>query len=459
MRMVGILSKHCKKVAGQDIEIHRLSGFDERFDTFWKRAAKEIRVAVIRDCQYLNWRYIDKPLGNYVILSAAQGKELLGFCVVEIIDTPTSKTAAIVELLVLPEELQAGYALLSKACLTAKENNCWQIQCWMLPEHKRYTNLLKHSGFVFFGNRLFPSLLRYTTSFIIRTNPGIEYIARHPESRELVRYNGRSRLLLAMRILMYHEIVADQPHEIHAVSVDQFTAQMYWLHQAGYTTASFDFLSLSSMKSRAVSTQKSIIITFDDGYLDNFTNALPVLDELNFRATLFITSGFLDSTSKWREGPFANTPMLNRQQVREMDQMGMQIGSHSLSHPDLTRLPLKILEWELHQSRDELEQVIGKPVDTFAYPYSRYNKQTIEFLKVLRYQLACTYNPGYVGLAGSKQFELQKMKIIATNSIKDFQMKVRGSPIRLLAQYLRKFEKNAQKLCSLRPIETKFKSG
>jgi peptidoglycan/xylan/chitin deacetylase (PgdA/CDA1 family) len=242
---------------------------------------------------------------------------------------------------------------------------------------------------------------------------------------------------------MYHEIVSGEPQEIHAVSVAQFTSQMNWLQQNGYTIVGFES-QLSNDLRNILFPQKSVVLTFDDGYLDNYTNALPVLQQLGISATFFLIGGYIGSTSKWRKGNLSTTPLLNLQQVREMDRMGMQFGSHSMTHSDLTTLIPETLKQEISQSRNELEQALGKTVDTFSYPYSRYNSLTIECLKAHKYRLACTFQPGYVGRAGSKQFELQRIGIIATDSLKNFTMKVRGSLTKQLSWYLHAFEKRTK---------------
>jgi hypothetical protein len=107
-----------------------------------------------------------------LILLAERGKQLLGLCVLSLNDFRGARVAAVLEFLVLPDELQAGNALLSGASNYAKEHGCWQLQCWMLPQHKFYTNMFRNNGFVFSTNRLLPRDLRHTTSFIIRTKPG-----------------------------------------------------------------------------------------------------------------------------------------------------------------------------------------------------------------------------------------------------------------------------------------------
>jgi peptidoglycan/xylan/chitin deacetylase (PgdA/CDA1 family) len=243
---------------------------------------------------------------------------------------------------------------------------------------------------------------------------------------------------------MYHEIVSCDPQEIHAVSVANFSSQITWLQENGYTFIGLES-NLSSYLRDVLLPQKLIVLTFDDGYSDNYTNALPVLRQRGIPATFFLVVGHIGGTSKWRQGSLSTTPLLNWRQVREMDQMGMRFGSHTMNHQDLTALTSQTLSLELSQSRKELEHALGKTVDIFSYPYSRCNSLTTAYLKSHGYRLACTYQPGYVGGAGSDQFELQRIGIIAADSLEDFSKKIRSSLAKRFSGYLRILKKNLKK--------------
>jgi peptidoglycan/xylan/chitin deacetylase (PgdA/CDA1 family) len=105
-----------------------------------------------------------------------------------------------------------------------------------------------------------------------------------------------------------------------------------------------------------------VVITFDDGYEDFFAEALPVLRQNGFTATLFVVPGFLE-----RDG------YMTAQQVQQTSQMGITIGAHTVDHLDLTKVPLSAARTEIEASRVELRDLTGQPVDDFAYPYGRYN--------------------------------------------------------------------------------------
>jgi peptidoglycan/xylan/chitin deacetylase (PgdA/CDA1 family) len=234
-----------------------------------------------------------------------------------------------------------------------------------------------------------------------------------------------------MHILMYHEITAKDPSDVHAICVQHFIEQMGWLRQAGYRVISLAEWVKASQSRKAMSSSEAdattVAITFDDGYQDNYTLALPVLLEYNFPATIFLASGLIEATSRWRSGALANSLMLTWAQVLEMSSLGIEFGSHTATHADLTRLNQETIDEELRASRRQIEQQLGRPVELFAYPYSRSTTGIKQQVRTAGYQAACTYRPFYVGRAGRDPFELQRIGILATDTLPDFKAKLQGS--------------------------------
>jgi len=230
---------------------------------------------------------------------------------------------------------------------------------------------------------------------------------------------------------MYHEIVQGEPQEIHAVSVTAFYEQMKWLRDNDYKVVKLaDWINPDvSIKPK---NKKIIAITFDDGYLDNYTNAWPILDEFGYTATIFLVSDYVGETSAWREGALSHAPLLGWDQTREMSAAGITFGSHSATHPDLSALVRDDEQKELLRSKEQIEEHIAEPVDTFSYPFSLYNPATMSLVKETGYKAACTYQPFYVGDAGRNPFELQRTGILANDNLEYFSDKVRGSLSRQL---------------------------
>lgn len=246
-----------------------------------------------------------------------------------------------------------------------------------------------------------------------------------------------------MRILMYHEITPSQPTEIHAVWVEQFAAQMAWLNHAGYQVVQLQDWIANPQARAHVDSRKAIAITFDDGYLDNYTIALPILEQYHFSATIFLATGYIGKTSAWRSGQEANTPMLDWHHVYEMSQRQIRFGTHTVNHVDLLKLDLDCAQQELFLSRQQLAQKLGKPVILFSYPYSQVNNAVKQLVISAGYAAACTYEPDYAGEAGKDIYQLNRIGILATDSMQDFVAKIRGSWRKQMLWYKRVIRKYA----------------
>jgi peptidoglycan/xylan/chitin deacetylase (PgdA/CDA1 family) len=238
-----------------------------------------------------------------------------------------------------------------------------------------------------------------------------------------------------MKILEYHGIVSARPKEIHAVHASDFAAQMAWLKQNGYRVAP---LSAWISRSEGWRSSNTVAITFDDGYQDNYENALPVLMELGYPATIFLSTDLIGHTSRWRNisiempNPASEAAMLTWDQVIDMAEQGIEFGSHTASHTDLTALAPDEVDYEIRTSRQTIEEHLGLPVRFFSYPYSRSNLAIQRQVQEAGYLAACTYLPFYVGQAGKNPFELQRIGILAEDKLDDFSQKIKAHPRRRL---------------------------
>jgi peptidoglycan/xylan/chitin deacetylase (PgdA/CDA1 family) len=238
-----------------------------------------------------------------------------------------------------------------------------------------------------------------------------------------------------MRTLMYHQIVDGEPNEIHAVSAQQFAAQMHWLREAGFQVVSLE--DWWQMREIAAVPRNAVALTFDDGYQDNYTVAWPLLQELDLPATIFLVTGSVGGTSGWHQGVLSRTPMLSWAQIREMARSGIAFGAHTVTHAPLTSLDIGAARWEISESRDQLQQALGLPVLSMAYPFSQYDSQVKSLVAECGFRLACTYRPGYVGTAGGDVMALERIGILATDTLVAFKDKVRGA-MRLRAAWIRR---------------------
>ena len=231
-----------------------------------------------------------------------------------------------------------------------------------------------------------------------------------------------------MRILMYHEVVEGEPEELHAVSKGQFRLQMRWLHEAGYTSMALsDWLSAGPGKSRNLTAARGVIITFDDGYRDNYHTAWPIMQEFGLGATIFLVAGRMGQTGAWRPGALGRAPLLTLSEAREMSRAGVRFGSHTVNHADLSNLEPAAVEQELRASRQMIEQTLGQPVDTLGYPYSRFTRSVKDMVRQAGYRVACSSPTGYVGAANSDPYDLRRITVLAEDHLDDFAKKVSGN--------------------------------
>ncbi|HZC62646.1 MAG TPA: polysaccharide deacetylase family protein [Streptosporangiaceae bacterium] len=190
-------------------------------------------------------------------------------------------------------------------------------------------------------------------------------------------------------VLMYHSV---EPYEadpyLVTVSPPRFAQQMHWLARRGLRGTSVRDL----LAARAAGAGKGLVgLTFDDGYADFARHALPVLQRFGFGATVFVIAGRLGGDNAWDpEGP--RKPLMGARQVRDLAQAGIEIGSHGLRH---IRLPAArdVLAEEVGDSRRILQEVTGKPVSGFCYPYGDLDSDAVARVRDTGYDYGCAIWP------------------------------------------------------------------
>jgi len=190
-------------------------------------------------------------------------------------------------------------------------------------------------------------------------------------------------------ILMYHYI-SDPPRDANDIRRDlslagpDFELQLRYLVNEGYHSISMQDLIMHIRQGTPLP-EKPIVLTFDDGYKDAFTVAFPLLKKYGFTGTFFIFTQPLDKE---------NRDYLSWQEVELMSAAGMEIGSHSASHPDLRKQPDDALVAEIVDSKKEIESHIHKPVLSFCYPANTYNSRVIQLVQEAGYWAAVTTQQG-----------------------------------------------------------------
>lgn len=214
-------------------------------------------------------------------------------------------------------------------------------------------------------------------------------------------------------MLMYHSIVDGTriPEWPWAVSLSRFREQLDFLEQQGWKTITMADLVLSP---NAI-TEKTVVITFDDGYVDN----LFAVDELNKRemcASWFIVSNTVGIKPSWPDDGRPEGRLLNERELRTMQSRGMEVGSHTMNHARLPELNDSVLFNELTGSKNKLEDILGCSVTSFAYPYGVFDERCATAVCDCGYSAACTTRTGWA-LRDQDPFRLRRLTVFNTDTV------------------------------------------
>lgn len=214
-------------------------------------------------------------------------------------------------------------------------------------------------------------------------------------------------------VLNYHE-VQDNVNNPLALSIAEFDEQMAYLSKHGYHSITPDEL-LSYLQNDIPLPDKSVLITFDDGYRNNYINAYPILKKYGFTATIFLITDVVGH----------NDWYLDWEQVKEMQQAGFVFGSHTLSHVPLVALSNEEALFQLKKSKEGIEWRLGVPVEYFAYPTGAYNENTRQLVKQAGYKAAFSVDFGRVG-KNSNIYSLERVPIFKSKlSFHDFYLRLK----------------------------------
>ncbi len=176
--------------------------------------------------------------------------------------------------------------------------------------------------------------------------------------------------LCVVPILLYHAVSAAPGSQIAPFSVppDEFRRHLDVLTEGGYTSVTFGDLVRGELDGIGPpDADRRVVLTFDDGYADFAQAALPALRERSLVSTLFVTTGWLEGRGRREPGP--TDRMLAWSQLTELLECGVEVGAHSHSHPQLDTLTAGALRNELERPRSLLQEALGRPVDSVAYPH------------------------------------------------------------------------------------------
>jgi peptidoglycan/xylan/chitin deacetylase (PgdA/CDA1 family) len=192
-------------------------------------------------------------------------------------------------------------------------------------------------------------------------------------------------------ILTYHKIDIQNELGINVVSPQNFYEQMRFLNEQGYQTITFRDILVDNIP------EKPVIITFDDGYSSVYEEALPNLEKFNFTAVIFIITHFVGKWNTW-DANLTKTHFrhLNTQQILQLSEYGMEIGSHGMTHRAFTFLNDQIVQTELIKSREKIKDICGKEPITVAYPFGIQNVIIQQKIVEAGYSFGCVNLWGFI---------------------------------------------------------------
>ncbi len=234
-----------------------------------------------------------------------------------------------------------------------------------------------------------------------------------------------SRKKYEVPVLLYHRIITDSAqagkHGTY-ITLRKLEEHFKYLKRNNYTPITFKDLSLIN---RFDPDKKYVILTFDDGYRDNYTLLTPLLDKYKFKAVIYVVTDKAENS--WDLKDEGRTfPLLTREQILEMSRHGVEFGAHTMNHVDLTQVGVEEAWKEITGSKKYLQDLLGKDVKTFAYPYGKVNEAVKELVRKAGFK----YGIGTVDGPLSMQEDLLNIRRIVIHpdtGIFRFARKVKGN--------------------------------
>jgi len=213
---------------------------------------------------------------------------------------------------------------------------------------------------------------------------------------------------ITVPILLYHHIDTSPTDSRYYVNPEKFEEEIKLLHDWGYSTIT----TVQLIQAITLGTKlppRPMLITFDDGHLDNYTTAFPIMQKYGFTGVLYLVYNYLDTDQ-----------YMNTVQVLEMVHAGWEVGSHSINHYDLTKLTEDKQHREIVESRQLFEQKLGIPILTFAYPFGYKNPAVLDYAHFAGY-IGAMGASGYTPAQGTwNLYNLQRVEIKGTEDAKTF---------------------------------------
>lgn len=245
-------------------------------------------------------------------------------------------------------------------------------------------------------------------------------------------------LFFLFKIPGHHHCVVLYYHSILESEKEKFIRQINCLSNKYF------FVSLGSLYT--INSKKNLIsITFDDGLSSILKNALPELIKRKIPTTIFIPAAKIGSNPNWeqkRQEIYSDDRILNRDEIKDLSDQGIEIGSHTLHHTDLRNVSSEVARKELNLSKSILEEIIGKKVVSFSFPYGSYNDELITLAFDCGYSFVYTTQPEIISLP-TKRRMFGRIGVDPSDSLFELKLKAAGaySWLPIASRYKKKIKK------------------
>ena len=230
-------------------------------------------------------------------------------------------------------------------------------------------------------------------------------------------------------VIMYHRVINKSENEgIYGTYIyeDIFRKHLQYLKDKNYTVITFKDLDKIGWRNRFEKGKKYIILTFDDGYKDNYDLAFPILKEFDFKATIFLMGRSTYNEWDVKAGGEIEFPLMSVEMIKEMQDYGIEFGAHTFNHPKINTLSNEEIAHQIVDVRKPLEEKIGKEIITFAYPYGILNDYAKEMAKKAGYTFALATDSGSVCLSDDL-YQIRRIAIFPNTNLFSFKRKVAGN--------------------------------
>lgn len=226
-------------------------------------------------------------------------------------------------------------------------------------------------------------------------------------------------------ILMYHMISEPESSQEERYACPPKTLQkhMQYLRANDYNIVNLDTIT-EHLNNKVELPKKTIAITLDDGFSDNYENAFPIFQKLKIPATIFLATGMMEKTNTWMQtSGFSKRNMLSWSQITEMQQSGISFGAHTVNHVKLPELSADEMLTELVDSKQKIEDKLNITIKHFAYPYGLLDDTVRTMTEKAAYTTACSTRSGFNNL-DTDPLILRRLEVYGTDSVRALKQKI-----------------------------------